>query len=378
MRRICYLASGPVPSDAANSVHVAHMCDALGDIGYAVTLLSPTTELHFFNGVDALRKLYGIKGTFTALRIWEPQMRGGGWLHDRLLRLAMWRSRPDLVYGRHLHDCLVAAQGGYPTVHETHMPVWDRDHDGFRRDFEALLEQPAFRALVVISKALADAFVERYPTLEKRIIVDPDAAPEWPSSAPLARSGREQLRVLYVGSLYPGKGMELLAKLAPRCPWAQFMVIGGAQAEIGGWRGALPEGTENLEFLGRMPHTAVRQHMASADVLVAPYQRSVKVHGNTGNVARWMSPLKLFEYMAAGRPIVCSDLPVIREVLVNERNALLVDPDDVEAWEDALRRIVSSPQPAQEMADRARREYERRYTWRARAKRVMDAVNGLG
>ncbi len=350
------------------------MCDALAGAGYEVTLMSPTTRIRFAGGIDVLRAHYGIKGTFTNVRIWEPQMRGGGWLHDRLLRLAIWWARPDLIYGRHLHDCLIAAQCGYPTVHETHMPVWNRDHDKFQNEFEALISQAAFRALVVVSNALSNTFLEKYPTLKRRIIVYPDAAPDWTSSAPTMRSDHDKIKVVYVGGLYSGRGMELLVKLAPLCPWARFTIVGGTEDQIVKWRSALPKGTENFGFLGRKPHTQVFRYMTSADVLVAPYQQSVRVHGNTGDTVRWMSPLKLFEYMAARRPIVASDLPVIREVLEHERNALLVDPTDPEAWRLALERIRSSPKFGEVIAKRAYGEFKQQYTWSVRVKRIMEAL----
>ncbi len=89
--------------------------------------------------------------------------------------------------------------------------------------------------------------------------------------------------------------------------------------------------------------------LRSYDVLIAPYQEKVCVHGGGGDVATWMSPLKIFEYMAAGRPIVASDLPVLREILEDGRNALLVSPGDVDAWCIALNKLRNHPDIAQSM-----------------------------
>jgi glycosyltransferase involved in cell wall biosynthesis len=87
-----------------------------------------------------------------------------------------------------------------------------------------------------------------------------------------------------------------------------------------------------------------------------------------------MSPLKLFEYMAAGRPIVCSDLPVLREILQHERTALLCDPDDAASWAGALARLHDEPTLRRTLAEAARAQFELHFTWKARADRVLGGL----
>ena len=61
--------------------------------------------------------------------------------------------------------------------------------------------------------------------------------------------------------------------------------------------------------------------------LIAPYQPVVTLHGGVGDNSQWVCPLKLFDYMAAGKPIICSDHPVIRETVEHERDALICAPN---------------------------------------------------
>jgi glycosyltransferase involved in cell wall biosynthesis len=79
----------------------------------------------------------------------------------------------------------------------------------------------------------------------------------------------------------------------------------------------------------------------------------------------------MFEYMSTGKPIISSDLPVLREVLVHEQNALLVPPDDVDAWEAAVRRLQSHPALAARLGERAREDLMQDYTWRSRVEKVL-------
>ncbi len=87
-----------------------------------------------------------------------------------------------------------------------------------------------------------------------------------------------------------------------------------------------------------------------------------------------MSPLKMFEYMAAGKPIISSDLPVLREVLEDGRNAILVPADDLAAWESAIHRLSGDPDLGLRLGEAARRDLHERYTWDARAGRVLDRL----
>jgi glycosyltransferase involved in cell wall biosynthesis len=91
-----------------------------------------------------------------------------------------------------------------------------------------------------------------------------------------------------------------------------------------------------------------------------------------------MSPLKVFEYMAAGKAIVCSDLPVLREVLEHERTALLVPPDDRDAWVGALVRLARDVPFRHCLGAAARRELEDKYTWQRRAQRVLEGIAEAG
>ncbi len=109
------------------------------------------------------------------------------------------------------------------------------------------------------------------------------------------------------------------------------------------------------------------------DILVAPYQTRVLPADGRSDIGPWMSPLKLFEYMAASRAIVASDLPAIREVLQDGVTALLVSPDDLAAWRTALGRLKSAPL-RRHLAANARRLVVGEYTWAARARKVLAGV----
>src|SRR5690606_19941153 len=99
--------------------------------------------------------------------------------------------------------------------------------------------------------------------------------------------------------------------------------------------------------------------------------QKVSVDGG-GDTTRWMSPMKIFEYMALGLPIVCSDLPVIREILSDGITALLVPPNDPDAWSAALVRLRDEAALAERIARNALQQQRTEFNWVSRAEAILE------
>jgi glycosyltransferase involved in cell wall biosynthesis len=236
-----------------------------------------------------------------------------------------------------------------------------------------MISAPAFRHMSVNCASLKRSILEQEPALEGRIVVAQNGADPLSDSlepAELGRSGRPQ--VGYVGQLYPGKGFEIIPPLAARVPSADFHVVGGEEATVSGLR-ADPSIPENVYLHGFIPPAETERLCLAFDVVLAPYQFDVRVAGG-GETAAWMSPLKVFGYMAAGKPILCSDLPVLREVIEDGRNGILVPPDDPDAWAIALQRLLGDPELREILGSTARADFLARHTWSQRAARVLGQV----
>jgi glycosyltransferase involved in cell wall biosynthesis len=123
------------------------------------------------------------------------------------------------------------------------------------------------------------------------------------------------LLALYTGHLYPGRGMQVLEYLAQQMPQVNFVWLGGRPADVEHWRKrAASQVLSNLNVLGFIENRLIPAYQSAADALLMPYERVITTSSG-GNTADICSPMKMFEYMAAGRAILSSDLPVLREVL---------------------------------------------------------------
>jgi glycosyltransferase involved in cell wall biosynthesis len=233
---------------------------------------------------------------------------------------------------------------------------------------------PSFRGAFFISRALIDDYRARFPRLAAAgMFLAPDGADPFPPGITARQlPGRRGARqVGYVGHLYPGKGMETVAMLARQLHDMDFHVVGGRDTDIAAWHGRTAD-LRNLTYHGHVPGPQVPSYLAAMDVLLAPPLPTTRSAAGR-DIGRWMSPLKIFEYMASGRPIVASDIPAVREILSDGVNALLAAPLDVDAWAAALQRL-EDPALASRIGARAREDLEARYTWRRRAENIIAAL----
>jgi glycosyltransferase involved in cell wall biosynthesis len=363
--RICYLSNSILPGERANGVHVVNMCSGLASLGHEVTLFGwPGRESI---QAEELQDWYGVPRNFRL-----------AWLGGKKGNLASVRSgwslpgKPgayDLVFGRNLFACWAAGRRGHRVVFETHTP-WQHLSLPRRMLLRDLFRRPAFLGIVVISKPIAASLIEHKVLSPDRILVASDAATDPPRTDPAPlRSKAGRLAAGYLGHLYKGRGIEIIEALARRLPQLDFHVIGGTKNDVAEWT-AKTSDVENLFFHGFVPPAQTAAFRAAFDILLAPYQKSVELHGGLDTSA-WMSPLKLFEYMAAGKPIICSDSPVLHEVMKHDVNCLLCPPDDITAWENALNGLAGSTKLRKRLGAAARNDFEQNYTWQRRAERIL-------
>jgi alpha-maltose-1-phosphate synthase len=124
-----------------------------------------------------------------------------------------------------------------------------------------------------------------------------------------------------------------------------------------------------VHFTGLIPHANVPRYMASADVAVVPYPKM--------DQENWLSPLKLFEYMASGRAIVASSVGQVAEIVQHERNGLLISPGDVIAMSDAIKRLLADNGLRTRLGQKARQDAMQKHSWETYISRLEDVFYSL-
>jgi glycosyltransferase involved in cell wall biosynthesis len=239
---------------------------------------------------------------------------------------------------------------------------------------------PGRKRLLPITTALGRAL--RLP--EGQTVIAPDGVDlERYASLPRPEDARRLLglpaapTVLCTGHLYAGRGADLFLSLAAKFPHASFVWVGGRPADVETWMNRAA-GLANVTFTGFVPNERIPLYQSAADVLLMPYQRTVATSSG-GNTAEICSPMKMFEYMAAGRAILTSDLPVLREVLDGsmavfcplEAAGVPVPAPQLSAWESALGALLSSEDRRKTLGQQARAAAEQ-YSWERRTQRILE------
>jgi glycosyltransferase involved in cell wall biosynthesis len=139
--------------------------------------------------------------------------------------------------------------------------------------------------------------------------------------------------------------------------------VGGTEEDIEKFKKGA-SGLNNVLVVGHRPYTEIPYWLKAADVLILPNSAREKIS------QFYTSPLKLFEYLAAGKPIVASDLPSIREIL-NENNSILVKPDNPESLAKGINLALQKPDFSVKIAKQARQEVKE-YSWQKRAQKILN------
>lgn len=375
--KLAYISPSVLPSRSANSVHVVQQCDALGKLGVEVTLFAKRLERSSDLRAE-VRDAYGADLEGVALNtVFTPWARANNLIIAMHALFQIIGGQFDAILSRNLFaSFFLSLVAKCPLIVEVHQ---------IERGIRGWLQSFACRGkhvqVVVISELLRRDLMRHVGKRVASIHVLHDAAPEM--SAPPKEEERTSFRrellpdqveregfvCGYVGHLYPGRGIEIIEVLARECPDILFLVVGGNDSHVTARRSM--NVASNLRFLGHVPHPVARRAMSAVDLLLMPYQEQVSIGLAGHDTGRWMSPMKMFEYMASGTPFVASDLPVLREVLRDGENAVLIQPDDLPAWRRSILALRDDPVRRQALADHAFGEYKAHYTWRGRAKRII-------
>ncbi len=369
MRNVAYFSSAKIPSTAANSVHIMKMCNAFAQLGHKVTLFAYVDKSFT---VDEVMDTYQVEHRFNIVRLKQYRIPFYATINSLFgVFYACWKLRADLIIGRDIKACYFTTLLKRNVYFETHGPIVESgrlNHHIFKR----LIRSKHLIKLVLITNSLRNYYANKYPQVQNKILVIPDGADEVRENSitKIDIKKNDKLNVGYTGHLYPGKGMEIIANLVKLCPNVHFHVVGGKEEDIKRWKSALTT-QKNITFHGFVNHKEVNNYISEFDIVLLPNQKVVG--SNAGrDIGNWTSPLKLFEYMAMGKPIICSDIAVLREVVIHNQNAILCDPENVTEWKKAMEFLRDNPRMAKKIGEFAKLDFKKNYSWARRAKKILD------
>ena len=376
--RVLYLGSHPLFTEGASAVHMMKMCQAMANLGITVECVLP--------GRVKKERLFSYYGVKTPFRVTSIALSGGAArrpLHGLLGALYARRKRDgfDCALTRDLVFAWFATRVfGIPTVYDAHHPPvnWaaERIIGSFSRSKSLLGMSFNSRGLREIYSHLGIA--GRNPIVAPNGFELEAFEKESDISSLRACLGLPLDRkiVCYCGNTYRGRGIEILVRAAEKIPEVEFLIVGGRERDNALWREmARQSGATNFRMEGFVRQREVSAYLLASDVLVMPYSSGVTIRDGT-EAGEFTSPLKLFEYMAAGKPIVATGIPSVLEILTPGENSVVTPPDDAEEFIQALGLVLGDSEFCARVSQRARSDATE-YTWEKRVEKIIEIVGVL-
>jgi glycosyltransferase involved in cell wall biosynthesis len=375
--KIACITTSVIPSSSANSIQAMKVVHALKELGQDVRLWLPEFKQA---GWPELADLYGLRSPFPV--DWLP-FRSGLKQYDfswQAVNLAR-RWGADLIYTWSLQAARFALLCGKPAVMEFHDFPMGRLGPYL---FKGYIHSKNPRLTLCTTRALAEGLEEDYGFHfeEGQLQIAPNGVElERYQNLPAPQAARQQLglkdglTIGYSGHFYPGRGMGVLLDLARALPQVNFLLMGGRPEDVAPWQAQFEQdGLHNVTITGFIPNSRLPLYQAAADILLMPYKKAIS-GSSGGNIARVINPMKMFDYLASGRAIAASNIPVFHEVL-NDKNAYFCEPENAQDWIKGVGKLVQDQALRARLGKQAKQDAAQ-YTWKRRAQTSLDLLQNL-
>jgi glycosyltransferase involved in cell wall biosynthesis len=367
------------------------MCQALSVENNEVLLLGKKHHLDKTSD-DNVFSHYGLKRIFKLHLIRIPKVLTG-WLVAKSklqniyfsfkIRRFINRFQPEYIYSRLTLFELLFIPHSTPVIYEMHSLGYLGRGILKRFIFKVLLKIKNIKKIVVTTDYLAEKIKKLLPNI---VVTTARLSAELPESHPTAQveqyvtnnliiKKKFKYHIGYTGSFDTSglRGIEIILKIAEHISDCAFHIIGGTNELVEYWQHKASQYNRyhNIYIYSYKKTNEIPFILQFCEIMLAPLQYRPTKSAPTGS---GMSPLKISQYMAYGKPIIASDIPAHRELLTNNQSAILVPPEDVDAWVCAIKRLVTDKQRKSELSTEASSYYLNKLT---PSKRVQSILNDL-
>lgn len=365
---LVYVANIRMPTEKAHGIQIMKMCEAFSSLGHEVTLVVPKRRNHI---EDDPFSYYGVRQNFQIT--WLPTLDTVSWgrlgflLQTASFVLAVRRClkthNSDLIYSRDELVLLGLGRRQEKSVWEVH---------GSHKCSISRRVAARVTGIVYLTESLKRYFEHVCGIRHLRTLVAHDGVDLEKFQVPLSQKecrGKlglpfDKKVVLYAGHLYEHKGVYTLAEAADYLPHdVEVVFVGGTQEDVERFR-KYNRSRSNAHVLGHKSHADIPLYLKAADVLVLPNSSEDE------RSRQYTSPMKLFEYMASGVPIIASDVPSVREVVPDHLVSFVVS-DDARALADQIKNVLEGDSYQQLTSASA---VAKKYSWSQRAENILKCV----
>ena len=363
--KIHYLATARIPSKSANSLQIVKMCEAISKQKHQIKLIIPNLK----NLKYSVKSYYDLKYNFKIIRVGK-EINLLNKINNILLPLKIFIKsiflKCDIVITRNLFISLLLIFINKKHIFEIHDDLAISGNILSKLfKFFSLLNSPSIIKLVFITLSLKKHISKEYLYNKKNFIILPDAT----QNKKIKKIKGKRLKIGYFGSIYKSRGINIITDLAKLDNRNDYFIYGGTKEEIKTLKQEIR--SKNIKLKSQVPYALVKNEILKMDVLLMPYTKKATVSGNFGNIIKFMSPMKMFDYLGASKIILSSDIPALREILISNYNSILVkNYINVNSWKIIINKISFNPNKFLFMRKNALKTAMKN-NWNIRAKKML-------
>jgi len=353
--RIAVISDRHFPSETTDTQQIIKNTSAIIDAGVTADLVIPFKIQHLFKGnkelAEKLKQFYNLK-TLLSIRQLKlfPAMKPNleKITHGLIAPVYALLKRYPIVYTRNPIGALLSLLFGRRVIFEAYRMLGD-EYPKLIRFFARFARKKRFLGMIAHSNLAGDSIIKAGFPKEKIKTFYNGYDPQDVSTDTDKKGARKRLGIakkaqliVYSGNMQRNKRIESIIDIAALLPKKTFYLVGGISTHIEPLRAYTEQkGVKNVFFTGHVEIAELAYYLQAADVLIIPPTAiPLKQFGRT------VLPIKTFVYLAADRPILAGALPDVSEVLQNEKNALLVEPDNAEKTANTLTECSGDSLPA--------------------------------
>ena len=318
--KITYISNSSCPSHVPSSLQIVKTCEYLSKAKNNVSLIIPNTsqsKLSIFN-------FYNIKFKFNIIRMTRFNKFPLGLSYYWFSILCFWKAYKlsEIIISRNFFVIFLCIMFRKKCIIELHheIRIESRIVQFIYKIFNIFDNQHLMKT-VAISHAIKNKFIKDFDMKDfNKIIVLPSGTSL--KMKFLNPTNKKRLQLGYFGSINSSKGINLIFELAKLDPGNDYFIYGGLNNQISKLK--LKNTMKNLFLFPHQNYRRINKYLLKMDILLIPYTNKVTAAGNVSNIAQYTSPLKLFDYMSAGKLIISSELDVLKEILTDRYNCLFV------------------------------------------------------
>jgi len=379
-----FFVSQEVPKQTASMVQSANAANGAANLGYPTVLVYPTQKLSAVNllrpyqpqkAPENIVKYYNLQENLKVASLpmpWPIDRVKSKFTNSNTMATKYYfpfhiKATTKLVHAWHWNYIKTAIKHGIPVIYEHH-------HHEDKKFEPEIVNHPLFQIAVTVVDTVRESMIAHGMPPHKviklhngfnRLFMErqPEKAAQW--RAKLLQNGRSQL-VVYAGALLQFKGIDVLVDVAAQMPDVQFACAGGKPEEVEHYQQLAKEKqVSNITFLGYILHADLASLLQAADVLAHPHC--------SGNAATFTSPMKLFDYLATGNPIVSTTIPSLTDFHNTPAIAAWCEPDNPHQFAVALRQVLTT-HPKKVDGYPEILEFVKQFSWENRAAKILSYV----